>query len=161
MRHWRTDESSYLGLCFEAEYFTMKLLTYNFLTSKCIRGVKVGYPLKLHVIPSETTKYNIVFMRISFTFLDYWKESRKSRFQCRVHNKDFASSGLANNQMCCWDSWTRLSIRDQLGNSSKWYRASSENPSFTSRDWRFGRAPVLPGNWKSFPNFAGNSQYAP
>ena len=28
----------------------MKLLTYNFLTSKCIRGVKVGYPLKLNVI---------------------------------------------------------------------------------------------------------------
>lgn len=27
----------------------MKLLTYNFLTSKCIRGVKVGYPLKLNV----------------------------------------------------------------------------------------------------------------
>lgn len=27
----------------------MKLLTYNFLTSKCIRGVKIGYPLKLNV----------------------------------------------------------------------------------------------------------------
>uniref|UniRef100_A0A336N417 Multifunctional methyltransferase subunit TRM112-like protein n=2 Tax=Culicoides sonorensis TaxID=179676 RepID=A0A336N417_CULSO len=31
------------------EAVKMKLLTYNFLTSKCIRGVKVGYPLKLHV----------------------------------------------------------------------------------------------------------------
>lgn len=27
----------------------MKLLTYNFLTSKCIRGVQVGYPLLLTV----------------------------------------------------------------------------------------------------------------
>ena len=27
----------------------MKLLTYNFLTSKCIKGVKIGYPLKLNV----------------------------------------------------------------------------------------------------------------
>lgn len=27
----------------------MKLLTYSFLTSKCIKGVKVGYPLKLNV----------------------------------------------------------------------------------------------------------------
>lgn len=27
----------------------MKLLTYNFLTSKCIRGVKTGYPLLLNV----------------------------------------------------------------------------------------------------------------
>lgn len=31
----------------------MKLLTYNFLTSKCIRGVKVGYPLKLKVSPQS------------------------------------------------------------------------------------------------------------
>lgn len=34
----------------------MKLLTYNFLTSKCIRGVKVGYPLKLNVIQSLLLK---------------------------------------------------------------------------------------------------------
>lgn len=27
----------------------MKLSTYNFLTSKAIKGVKVGYPLKLTV----------------------------------------------------------------------------------------------------------------
>jgi multifunctional methyltransferase subunit TRM112 len=27
----------------------MKLLTYNFLTSKCIKGVKTGFPLKLVV----------------------------------------------------------------------------------------------------------------
>lgn len=27
----------------------MKLLTYNFLTSAAIKGVKIGYPLKLHV----------------------------------------------------------------------------------------------------------------
>lgn len=27
----------------------MKLLTYNFLTSACIKGVKVGYPLRLNV----------------------------------------------------------------------------------------------------------------
>ncbi|CAG0885563.1 unnamed protein product, partial [Cyprideis torosa] len=25
----------------------MKLLTHNFLSSKCIRGVKLGYPLKI------------------------------------------------------------------------------------------------------------------
>lgn len=27
----------------------MKLITYNFLTSSAIKGVKIGYPLKLHV----------------------------------------------------------------------------------------------------------------
>ncbi|XP_058054616.1 multifunctional methyltransferase subunit TRM112-like protein [Anopheles bellator] len=31
----------------------MKLLTYNFLTSKCIRGVKVGYPLKLNIVEKK------------------------------------------------------------------------------------------------------------
>ncbi|XP_052896184.1 multifunctional methyltransferase subunit TRM112-like protein [Anopheles moucheti] len=31
----------------------MKLLTYNFLTSKCIRGVKVGYPLKLNILEKK------------------------------------------------------------------------------------------------------------
>lgn len=38
----------------------MKLITYNFLTSKCIRGVKVGYPLKLNVscdLVNETKLY--------------------------------------------------------------------------------------------------------
>lgn len=25
----------------------MKLITYNFLTSKCIKGVQVGHPLKI------------------------------------------------------------------------------------------------------------------
>lgn len=33
----------------------MKLFTYNFLTSKCIRGVKVGHPLKLNVGPLKST----------------------------------------------------------------------------------------------------------
>ncbi|KAG4077524.1 hypothetical protein HA402_002951 [Bradysia odoriphaga] len=32
----------------------MKLITYTFLTSKCIRGVKVGYPLKLNITHKET-----------------------------------------------------------------------------------------------------------
>ncbi|ETN59474.1 TRM112-like protein [Anopheles darlingi] len=31
----------------------MKLLTYNFLTSKCIRGVKVGHPLKLNIVEKK------------------------------------------------------------------------------------------------------------
>lgn len=34
---------------FQPKIRKMKILTYNFLTSKCIRGVKVGYPLKLNV----------------------------------------------------------------------------------------------------------------
>lgn len=42
----------------------MKLLTYNFLTSKCIRGVKVGYPLKLNVIHSISASFrrSIIFV---------------------------------------------------------------------------------------------------
>lgn len=44
----------------------MKLSTYNFLTSKAIKGVKVGFPLKLTVsidIPLKTT------FLIKYTFL--------------------------------------------------------------------------------------------
>ncbi|XP_070497499.1 multifunctional methyltransferase subunit TRM112-like protein [Chironomus tepperi] len=36
----------------------MKLITYNFLTSKCIRGVKVGYPLKLNVVEKKVEQQN-------------------------------------------------------------------------------------------------------
>lgn len=38
----------------------MKLSTYNFLTSKAIKGVKVGYPLKLTVIIT-TTQHTSMF----------------------------------------------------------------------------------------------------
>ncbi|XP_058463827.1 multifunctional methyltransferase subunit TRM112-like protein [Malaya genurostris] len=42
----------------------MKLLTYNFLTSKCIRGVKVGFPLKLNIVEKKvvSTDFNTEFM---------------------------------------------------------------------------------------------------
>ncbi|KAI1301585.1 Multifunctional methyltransferase subunit Uncharacterized protein [Halotydeus destructor] len=37
----------------------MKLLTHNMLTSKCLRGVQVGYPLK--IIASEVKKTDVEF----------------------------------------------------------------------------------------------------
>ncbi|XP_053675373.1 multifunctional methyltransferase subunit TRM112-like protein [Anopheles nili] len=42
----------------------MKLLTHNFLTSKCIRGVKVGYPLKLNIVEKKVVNadYNSEFI---------------------------------------------------------------------------------------------------
>ncbi|XP_055307040.1 multifunctional methyltransferase subunit TRM112-like protein isoform X2 [Sitodiplosis mosellana] len=42
----------------------MKLLTYNFLTSSAIKGVKVGYPLKLHVLSQREvpSDYNAEFL---------------------------------------------------------------------------------------------------
>lgn len=47
----------------------MKLLTYNFLTSKCIRGVKVGYPLKLHVSIYIFKNLNRFLLKICFVLL--------------------------------------------------------------------------------------------
>ncbi|XP_031619461.1 multifunctional methyltransferase subunit TRM112-like protein [Contarinia nasturtii] len=42
----------------------MKLLTYNFLTSSAIKGVKVGYPLKLHVLKKREVQidFNAEFL---------------------------------------------------------------------------------------------------
>lgn len=42
----------------------MKLLTYNFLTSKCIRGVQVGFPLKLNIVETKVvhTDFNSEFI---------------------------------------------------------------------------------------------------
>uniref|UniRef100_A0A1A9WRB9 Multifunctional methyltransferase subunit TRM112-like protein n=1 Tax=Glossina brevipalpis TaxID=37001 RepID=A0A1A9WRB9_9MUSC len=42
----------------------MKLTTYNFLTSKAIKGVKVGYPLKLTI-----TKRDIVESEFNSSFI--------------------------------------------------------------------------------------------
>lgn len=47
----------------------MKLLTYNFLTSTAIKGVKVGYPLILHV--------SLLLYHLSFVFF---------LFCCFVHD---------------------------------------------------------------------------
>ncbi|CAD7083233.1 unnamed protein product [Hermetia illucens] len=51
----------------------MKLITYNFLTSKCIRGVKVGYPLKLKIVQKEVvqTDFNPEFITRLLPRLDY------------------------------------------------------------------------------------------
>lgn len=38
----------------------MKLLTYNFLTSSAMKGVKVGYPLILHVSIYENKFVNMM-----------------------------------------------------------------------------------------------------
>ncbi|CAO1301017.1 unnamed protein product [Diamesa hyperborea] len=51
----------------------MKLLTYNFLTSKCIKGVKVGYPLKLNIVEKkiQTTDFNQEFITRMLPRLDW------------------------------------------------------------------------------------------
>ncbi|XP_059613369.1 multifunctional methyltransferase subunit TRM112-like protein [Phlebotomus argentipes] len=51
----------------------MKLITYNFLTSKFIRGVKVGYPLKLNVVQKEikNSEYNPEFITRMIPRLDW------------------------------------------------------------------------------------------
>ncbi|KAG5677042.1 hypothetical protein PVAND_006827 [Polypedilum vanderplanki] len=51
----------------------MKLLTYNFLTSKCIKKVKVGYPLKLNIMEQkvESTNFNPEFIQRVLPRLDW------------------------------------------------------------------------------------------
>ncbi|XP_001655512.2 multifunctional methyltransferase subunit TRM112-like protein [Aedes aegypti] len=51
----------------------MKLLTYNFLTSKCIRGVKVGYPLKLNIVEKKvvSSDFNSEFITRMIPRLDW------------------------------------------------------------------------------------------
>ncbi|XP_055909689.1 multifunctional methyltransferase subunit TRM112-like protein [Eupeodes corollae] len=51
----------------------MKLSTYNFLTSKAIRGVKVGYPLKLIIEKKQSieTEYNAIFLERLLPKLDW------------------------------------------------------------------------------------------
>lgn len=59
----------------------MKLSTYNFLTSKSIRGVKVGYPLKLVVSslnPSIFIHKFFVFVFITSTSTLFWFCEMKS-----------------------------------------------------------------------------------
>uniref|UniRef100_A0A1Q3G320 Multifunctional methyltransferase subunit TRM112-like protein n=3 Tax=Culex TaxID=53527 RepID=A0A1Q3G320_CULTA len=51
----------------------MKILTYNFLTSKCIRGVKVGYPLKLNIVEKKvvSSDFNSEFITRMIPRLDW------------------------------------------------------------------------------------------
>ncbi|XP_058836696.1 multifunctional methyltransferase subunit TRM112-like protein [Topomyia yanbarensis] len=51
----------------------MKLLTYNFLTSKCIRGVKVGFPLKLKIVEKKevSSDFNSEFIVRMIPRLDW------------------------------------------------------------------------------------------
>uniref|UniRef100_A0A182Q4Q9 Multifunctional methyltransferase subunit TRM112-like protein n=1 Tax=Anopheles farauti TaxID=69004 RepID=A0A182Q4Q9_9DIPT len=51
----------------------MKLLTYNFLTSKCIRGVKVGHPLKLNIVEKKIVNadFNSEFITRMLPRLDW------------------------------------------------------------------------------------------
>uniref|UniRef100_A0A0K8TQY6 Multifunctional methyltransferase subunit TRM112-like protein n=1 Tax=Tabanus bromius TaxID=304241 RepID=A0A0K8TQY6_TABBR len=51
----------------------MKLLTYNFLTSKCIRGVKVGFPLKLNIGKKDVVQadFNAEFIARLIPRLDW------------------------------------------------------------------------------------------
>uniref|UniRef100_A0A182NIT1 Multifunctional methyltransferase subunit TRM112-like protein n=1 Tax=Anopheles dirus TaxID=7168 RepID=A0A182NIT1_9DIPT len=51
----------------------MKLLTYNFLTSKCIRGVKVGHPLKLNIVEKKVINadFNSEFITRMLPRLDW------------------------------------------------------------------------------------------
>ncbi|GAB0090376.1 Multifunctional methyltransferase subunit TRM112-like protein [Sergentomyia squamirostris] len=51
----------------------MKLITYNFLTSKILRGVKVGYPLKINIVQKEikSAEYNAEFITRMIPRLDW------------------------------------------------------------------------------------------
>ncbi|XP_053682909.1 multifunctional methyltransferase subunit TRM112-like protein [Sabethes cyaneus] len=51
----------------------MKLLTYNFLTSKCIRGVKIGFPLKLNIVEKKvvSSEFNSEFIARMLPRLDW------------------------------------------------------------------------------------------
>ncbi|XP_065361513.1 multifunctional methyltransferase subunit TRM112-like protein [Calliphora vicina] len=51
----------------------MKLSTYNFLTSKAIKGVKVGFPLKLTISKTECieAEYNATFIERLIPKLDW------------------------------------------------------------------------------------------
>ncbi|XP_059225722.1 multifunctional methyltransferase subunit TRM112-like protein [Stomoxys calcitrans] len=51
----------------------MKLSTYNFLTSKAIKGVKVGYPLKLTISKKDVveTEFNPTFIERLLPKLDW------------------------------------------------------------------------------------------
>ncbi|XP_073839139.1 tRNA methyltransferase subunit 11-2 [Musca autumnalis] len=51
----------------------MKLSTYNFLTSKAIKGVKVGYPLRLTITKKDVveTEFNPTFIERLLPKLDW------------------------------------------------------------------------------------------
>lgn len=81
----------------------MKLLTYNFLTSKAIRGVKVGYPLKLHVsvvLELRISKTHIVCHFI--LVVGRGKKRSGNRVCARIHSKNSSSSRMASSIECSW-----------------------------------------------------------
>lgn len=65
----------------------MKFLTYNFLTSKCIRGVKVGFPLVIKVIYTKshlfTRKSHLkIFFRLPIKRLKIKTSTQNSSVEC-------------------------------------------------------------------------------
>lgn len=110
--HWFLIEECCFSQIYKKKGSKMKLITYNFLTSKCIRGVKVGYPLKLNVsqnfVRENHTKHRNVFncsttqTWIIFR-LDYPQGDGHSRLQSRFYYKNDTTTGLGNS--LCW-SWT-------------------------------------------------------
>ncbi|KFB51501.1 AGAP006575-PA-like protein [Anopheles sinensis] len=86
----------------------MKLLTYNFLTSKCIRGVQVGYPLKLNVSffcqenRTDGKQHTTLRPHTFYPLADCGVKSRSHGFQFRIHHTNVTSIGMECH-MCCSD----------------------------------------------------------
>lgn len=135
----------------------MKLLTYNFLTSKCIKKVKVGYPLKLNVIQKSFPSNEKQKLK-NFVILDRWTEGWAANIQSRVYSANAATIRLECDKNSCRFSWmSRLSRRDQYWDVDKWHRLLTKTPSFATRNWNCERIPHLSRNRKSISHCKWNS----